>query len=120
MEEGIQRVYVGFLLEERIPSLFLRIAPVLVLLDKCVRGMLPISIPKNIRLWLWTWNNLLPSKLVIFIVNLDDRIHLSWIRIFVLPSPTLSNHRIPEHLLRGIEPRSVRAVFWDRARLTLG
>ena len=62
---------------------------------------------------------LLPSKLVIFIVNFDNCIHLSWIWVFVLPAPTFSNHRVPKHLLRRIQPSSVGAVFWDRARLAL-
>ena len=47
---------------------------------------------------------LLPCTLVVSIVNFDDIFHVMGLNLVILPFPAFTQHCIPKHLLRWVNP----------------
>ena len=63
---------------------------------------------------------LLPSRLVVSIVNLDDVVHVRLLEVLRAELPSLPAECVVEHLLGGVDPVVLRAGPRDARLLPLG
>ena len=63
---------------------------------------------------------LLPSRLVVSIVNLDDVVHVGLLEVLRAELPALPAEGVVEHLLGGVDPVVLRAGPRDAGLLPLG